>query len=843
MSYQLAGNAPQLSAKHREHLQSELGDDGLVIAVQLGARSIDATEASQMGFRFKGWASGGLLLPFGNGFAQLRCDHPPIGPSGDPVKYLNRAGVKQAALTIGTGHPTSASEGFKDAISLHLASGEAVQAIPGVTSWRLLAPSVEFLIYDADAQHNPGVWVPLIRAGLQRRTLRLAFFPAETAGPKGGACEYFGSGGELVNVRRWKARELLRDLPTTWNRTLRADWQARSIRCLALLATEAGMDRTAAEQLAVAGARAVGMPTKEARTIASRVAGNSRAKSITLPLDAPPDARLVAAAGTPPLGPVNAGGWATALGRGICSRLRLNLLSQEVELDGLPLRGESEELLYVTAQQAGWEIKRADCHDGTRAVSLRHAYHPVREYLDRVVADPEVLPADLDTIAARYLDVGDSLSAAMIRCLLIGAVARVLHPGCEAPGVVILRGVQGIGKSAFWQALGGQFYVVSRHEDGAKDQILSMHGSWIYDLDELDKVTTAKQAAGLRSLITTTRDNFRVPYGRREESFPRQFVIVGAVNGDGFLTDPEGNRRYWVIDCPQAKDSGQFIDGPGAARDRDAIWKAAVLAYRSGASWTLTPEEQAASNIRNGQWEAIDEWLAVLKGWAEAMDTPAMFTTREAITGAGLRNAEFVSRRDEMRAAACLKRAGFKRQENATRRPDGKRERFWTLAQPDTTSFGEVMPLKTSSGTVTPNPLAQPAQPLTKKAGGEGKGLSGSQVKGGRSVFLKKERVSVHVPDVPGRPDQPPCHGSQLTQPPAQPVKAVSRQDLPAPRSALGTPIEVDGEPGWRLPQPFETLPKGGTVHVLVVDPAGESRRVERRQINQSRPALDLEAA
>jgi predicted P-loop ATPase len=146
-------------------------------------------------------------------------------------------------------------------------------------------------------------------------------------------------------------------------------------------------------------------------------------------------------------------------------------------------------------------------------------------------------------------------------------------------------------------------------------------------------------------------------------------VIVGAVNGDGFLTDPEGNRRYWVIDCPQAKDSGQFIDGPGAARDRNAIWKAAVLAYRSGASWILTPAEQAASNIRNGQWEAIDEWHAALAGWAEAMDTPAVFTTREAITGAGLRNAEFVSRQDEMRAADCLKRAGFKRQENATRRP------------------------------------------------------------------------------------------------------------------------------------------------------------------------------
>lgn len=811
MSEDLERSISQLDTEHREHLLRELGFDGLALAVQLGARSIDPAEAARLGFRFKGWASGGLLLPFGGDFAQLRCDHPPIGRRGDPVKYLNRARIRQAPLTIGTGLPIAATEGFKDAVRLHLATGMTVQAIAGVAGWRLLNPSVELLIYDADAQHNPGVWVPLIRAGLQRRTLRLAFFPADIAGPKGGACEFFNADGDLATVPRRKARDLLRELPAGWTRTMRVDWHSRSVRCLAMLAIEAGMDHIAAEQLAVGGAKAVGMLTQEARSIARRVAGNCRARPVTTPPDAPPNARMVAAAGAPPHGSVNAGSWATALGRGIGSRLRLNLLSHEVELDRQPLRVESEELLYVTAQQAGWEIKRADCYDGTRAVALQHAYHPVREYLDRVTADPEVVAADLNTIAARYLGVEDALSAAMIRCLLIGAVARVHQPGCEAPGVVVLRGDQGIGKSGFWQALGGSFYVVSRHEDGAKDQILSMHGSWIYDLDELDKVTTAKQAAGLRSLITTTRDTFRVPYGRREETFPRQFVIVGAVNGDGFLTDPEGNRRYWVINCPQAKDSGHFIDGPGAERDRDAIWKAAVLAYRAGEDWKLTPAQQADSNRRNGRWEAIDDWQAALANWAESTWTPGGFTTHEAITGARLRFEGAITKADEMRASTCLKRAGFERMENATRRPDGRRERLWVVAQLGTTPSGEVVPAQIPSAALTLPSLAQPTQPISENSGNRDMEGVGEEEKGDIDTGKVGGGGCVHS----SRP---------------APVQSISVGTTSEVVPRAGTPIAVDGQLGWHLPG---AMPKGNgqTVNVLVVDPQGRSRQVQRSRI------------
>lgn len=824
-----------LSVEHRQHLLDELGPSGLEAAIAHGARSVDADEAHRLGFRHRTHRTGGLLLPFGGDFAQLRCDDPPIDQTGKPIRYLNRGGAKQQPATFGNSSPTIATEGWKDGLAIHLRTGKTVQAIPGVTAHKALAETVIQLIYDADARDNPSVWSQLVTAGLQRRILSIGFFPAEIAGPKGGACEFFAQDGDFLSLPWRKPRQLLQELPKSWTPDIRADWKPHAIRHLARLAIRAGYGRDTARQIAVEAAKQIKLEGGVTR--ARQIVAAELQKAAPPPKDAPSTApahvRLVATVGSgpPPEMKVDAGFWADCLIKHAGPRLRRNLLSQQTELDGVVLGAESEELLYVCAQSQGWKISKPDCYDGTRYAALQHAYHPVREYLDKVADDPEIDAADLENLASRYLGVHDDLSAAMLRCLLIGAVARVHEPGCVAPAVLVLRGDQGIGKSGFWAGLAGEFYVVSSDEyRTAEDQKMAMHSSWIYDLDELDKVTTAKQAAGLRSLISTPADTFRIPYAQRPEPFKRQFVIVGAVNGDGFLTDPEGNRRYWVIDCPQKKDSGRFVDGPGAKRDRDAIWKAAVLAYRSGAAWELTPNEQAASNRRNGQWEAVDEWEAPIVHWAETTTTPGGFSTREAIDGAGLRKVESIQRADEMRAAQVLRRAGFRCDKTLKTRPDGVRGRFWTVTreqpeQPRTTSVGEVVHRQTAGQDRDLPPTEQPEQPFSGKTQKREKRASKGRGDDLQCSSLEKGSAVQVVQVVQSTPDRLQRSGSAGEQPPEQPRKVVHRQ-----------PITVDNEPGWQLPG---VMPKGEgpTVKVLVVDPAGRSLMVERRRIQQQAAA------
>jgi len=51
------------------------------------------------------------------------------------------------------------------------------------------------------------------------------------------------------------------------------------------------------------------------------------------------------------------------------------------------------------------------------------------------------------------LGVDDPLSATLFRKTLISAVARAMQPGCKVDTILVLKGVQGTGKSTLWKAL------------------------------------------------------------------------------------------------------------------------------------------------------------------------------------------------------------------------------------------------------------------------------------------------------------------------------------------------------------------------------------------------------
>ena len=134
-------------------------------------------------------SSSGILFPFADGFAHLRCDEKPRHKQGDPCKYLTPVGCEFSLKVFWDGDPVIATEGWKDAFRIHLETGKTTVALPSVSAYRIIPPSVQEIVYDADAAHNPFVWGLLIRAGIANKAARIGFFPREVAGAKGGACD------------------------------------------------------------------------------------------------------------------------------------------------------------------------------------------------------------------------------------------------------------------------------------------------------------------------------------------------------------------------------------------------------------------------------------------------------------------------------------------------------------------------------------------------------------------------------------------------------------------------------------------------------------------------------
>jgi hypothetical protein len=385
---------------------------------------------------------------------------------------------------------------------------------------------------------------------------------------------------------------------------------------------------------------------------------------------------------------------------------------------------------YVLLTGKGWRIGADPVVKAVLHVARQTSVHPVRDYLQRVKADPSIKPFDLDDVAAKLFRASDPLYVAMVRKWLIGAVARALAPGCQMDYCLVLKGGQGLLKSTSLKALAGGEWFTSSHADQEKDFLLNVHSCWIYELAELETITGRKQAGALKNLITTAADSFRPPYGRTVERLDRQSVFCGTVNKDQFLRDDTGNRRYWVVPI----NGTEQLNRDAIVAARDGIWKAAVLAHEAGELPMLPAHLEALSAAQNEQFNEQDAWVGMVQAWmdGEAMhrwdadrdpsttsyEEGGAFTSAEILYSAGLKRPDAITRADEMRLGEVLRGLGFTRDKNPTRTPfSSGRVRCWRRpaqpAQPGTTSNPEVVPAETRSAAVGLPTPAQPAQPKT----------------------------------------------------------------------------------------------------------------------------------
>jgi predicted P-loop ATPase len=291
------------------------------------------------------------------------------------------------------------------------------------------------------------------------------------------------------------------------------------------------------------------------------------------------------------------------------SRLGFDEVALMPAVDRVPLKDWEVTLLHGELSEAGWIIGSEAAEAGLLLAARRNPFHPVREYLKRVEADPAIAAFDLDQVAPRFFRAASALHKAMVRKWLIGAVARAIDPGCQMDYCLVLQSdVQGIGKSSELRELASPEWFTSTIPDQDKDWTLNVHCCWIFELAELESLTGAKAAGKIKNMLTTTTDLVRVPYGKVPERMKRPSVFCATVNKRVFLRDDTGNRRFWVVPI----EGTEKLDRAGLAEARDGIWKSAVLAYRSGELPMLPDGLADASEHQNDDFREQDVWMPLL---------------------------------------------------------------------------------------------------------------------------------------------------------------------------------------------------------------------------------------
>ena len=199
---------------------------------------------------------------------------------------------------------------------------------------------------------------------------------------------------------------------------------------------------------------------------------------------------------------------------------------------------------------------------------------------------------------------------------------------------------------------------------------MTLQRCWIFEIAELDRISpNSEKAASLKALLSSPVDTFRRPYGRSIGAYPRPSIMVSSCNRTDFLNDPTGSRRFWVINL-----EGKLINNNKVLKDRDRIWKAALLAYKEGMILDLKDEFKKEINIRNLNFEAEHPFFSRIEEWTNKEHNKYRFTTVQALVNSGCRNDEQVRDKDVKEVADCLRKLGHDKKQY---RFYGRKTYYW----------------------------------------------------------------------------------------------------------------------------------------------------------------------
>ena len=362
--------------------------------------------------------------------------------------------------------------------------------------------------------------------------------------------------------------------------------------------------------------------------------------------------------------------------------LRFNEMKLRVEKDGETL--DLDQYYLDLAEYHAIDISKEKAANIAIRIAKENSYHPVRDYLNEV--SETVTPISLDNLSNRYFGTTDPIYDLMVKLKLIASVARVFQPGCKQDEALVLHGKTGILKSTWFKKLYGDEFFTDSYLGLEREGKMAMRRYWCEEWQELDAVTSKKEAGQIKSFLSTAVDVYRTPYARCDEDVPRTSVMVASVNTDDFLRDETGNRRYWII--PVNLPPGQKIDTTQIEKERDAIWSAAVQAYRNGHRWHMNILEEDQSEALNKDFLERDEWESTNEAFLTGVDR---VTIKKILTQALDLPIGQIQRREQLRVSRILRKLGWEYSQNKENY-EGIRQKVWkrnvTLTTPTDPSQG-----------------------------------------------------------------------------------------------------------------------------------------------------------
>ena len=313
--------------------------------------------------------------------------------------------------------------------------------------------------------------------------------------------------------------------------------------------------------------------------------------------------------------------------RNVCDTIIYDRDGKPVEnVEDIYLELEDRRIKVLSANDKSVFLTKVKAYDYAKKCADKHSFNPVTDQLkifqQKLKGGYEKM--DTNKLATKWLNPdATDYENAVFYAWAVGAIKRLVTPGCKADIVMILTGEQGAGKSSFLDILGGNYYSDLIDFENDPDMIRRRRQAWICEVGELNH--TKKEAARIKASITAKIDEYVPKYKNEVAKHPRHYVFAGTTNDLTFLNDPTGNRRYGIVSVAK-----KYTDQSKLKKLVIDFWANILQDVLNGASADLPKEMEEVQREDNANYNTEDPFMDKIQEYVDRYDDDnKYFTTAE----------------------------------------------------------------------------------------------------------------------------------------------------------------------------------------------------------------------
>jgi predicted P-loop ATPase len=282
---------------------------------------------------------------------------------------------------------------------------------------------------------------------------------------------------------------------------------------------------------------------------------------------------------------------------------RFNTIKQQTEWKSKIRKSEFKEISDYILNSITRKVK----HKGLKGSAAEIAQllqsdfvpmiNPIKEYFDKlpIIKGFENIEALIDCL--KIVNHGLPHRTFITKWLVAVVANAMIDNGCQNQTCLVLIGEQGTFKTTFLTSLCpkklDEYIYTGRLELDKKDTQFQLSRYLFMNIDDQFKRLARKDSETVKTLITLPEIKQRRSYGKFDSSLPRVASFMGSVNGNEFLTDPTGNRRFISLEVDE-------IDIDRANKiDKDKVWSEAYYAFKDGFQYWIDSNEVEMLNESN----------------------------------------------------------------------------------------------------------------------------------------------------------------------------------------------------------------------------------------------------